>query len=125
MEHVNEVFSLENTESKTNVNINVTLSDSVTSIGDYAFSHCDSLTSVAIPDSVTSIGEQAFRGCSNLISVTIPDSMTSIGSAAFYDCSSLTTVNYKGTQAQWGQISIDSGNGNLINATINYNYTDE
>ena len=36
------------------------ISDSVTSIGDYAFADCDSLTSITIPDSVTSIGSSAF-----------------------------------------------------------------
>ena len=51
----------------------------VTSIGDYAFAYCDSLTSVTIPDSVTSIGNRAFYDCSGLTSVTIPDGVTSIG----------------------------------------------
>ena len=37
--------------------------DSVTSIGNYAFYHCFSLTSVTIPDSVISIGAGAFAGC--------------------------------------------------------------
>ena len=80
---------------------------------------------VEIPDSVTSIDSYAFSGCSSLTSVTIPDSLTTIGRSAFDGCSSLTTVNYKGSQEQWGQISIDSYNGNLTNATINYNYTGE
>ena len=69
-----------------------TIPDSVTRIGDRAFSHCTSLTSVTIPDSVTSIGEQAFQGCESLTSVTIPDSVTSIGERAFYNCTSLTSV---------------------------------
>ena len=68
-----------------------TIPDSVTTIGNDAFSGCDSLTSVNIPDSVTSIGESAFSGCTSLTSVNIPDSVTSIGSAFGY-CSSLTSV---------------------------------
>ena len=70
----------------------VTIGNGVTSIGDRAFSGCTSLTSVAIPDSVTSIGDYAFLCCSSLTSVTIPDSVTSIGEGAFGYCSSLTSV---------------------------------
>jgi len=46
-----------------------TISDSVTSIGDYAFGDCTSLASVTIPDSVTSIGDGAFDYCESLASV--------------------------------------------------------
>ena len=65
---------------------------SVTSIGEYAFYCCSSLTSVTIPNSVTSIGNDAFSNCRSLTSVTIGNSITSIGNWAFYDCSSLKTV---------------------------------
>ena len=68
------------------------VSDGVTSIGDYAFYDCSSLTGIAIPDSVTSIGEWAFSDCSSLTSITIPDSVTNIGDYAFYGCSSLTSI---------------------------------
>jgi hypothetical protein len=71
---------------------NYTIPNSVTSIGEYAFSGCSGLTSVTIPNSVTSIGNYAFSNCSGLTSVTIPNSVTSIGDAAFFDCSSLTSV---------------------------------
>ena len=66
--------------------------NSVTSIGDSAFSGCSSLTSVTIPDSVTSIGKWAFSECKSLTSVTIPGSVTSIGVGAFASCTSLTGI---------------------------------
>ena len=70
----------------------VTIPNSVTSIGVSAFSECSSLTSVTIPNGVTSIGNYVFKNCSSLTSVTIPESVTSIGESAFYGCSSLTSV---------------------------------
>ncbi len=70
----------------------ITIPDSVTSIGYYAFFYCKSLTSITISDSVTSIGAMAFHSCSNLKSITIPDSVTSIESAVFYNCTSLTSI---------------------------------
>ena len=100
-----------------------TIPNSVTSIGEYAFSHCTSLTSVTIPNSVTSIGEHAFSDCTSLTSVTISDSVTSIGEYAFYDCTSLTDVYYAGSEAQWKAISISSNrNDDLLTANIHYNY---
>ena len=66
--------------------------NSVTSIGDSAFSGCFSLTSLTIPNSVTSIGDYAFENCSSLTSLTIPNSVTTIGKRAFDDCKSLTSL---------------------------------
>ena len=69
-----------------------TIPNSVTSIGDYAFTNCSSLTSVIIPNSVTSIGNSAFWHCNELTSVTIPNSVTSIGDYAFTGCIGLISV---------------------------------
>ena len=71
---------------------NVTIPNSVTSIGNYVFYYCMGLTSVTIPNSVTSIGSGAFYNCTGLTSVTIPDSVTNIGGSAFSGCTGLTTV---------------------------------
>ena len=53
------------------------------------------MTSITIPDSVTSIGNYAFQGCTGLTSVTILDSVTGIGYRAFCDCSGLTSIVVK------------------------------
>lgn len=71
----------------------VTIPQSVTSIGDSAFSFCIALTEVTIPQSVTSIGDSAFSHCEKMDSLTINDATTSIGSWAFDECYKLTTLS--------------------------------
>ena len=74
---------------------NVTYNDvtySVTSLGEWCFSYCFSLTSVTIPSSVTSLGDNCFYYCSSLTSIDIPSSVTSLGSYCFIYCSSLESI---------------------------------
>ena len=71
----------------------VVIPDGVTSIGDFAFQNCESLTAVKIADSVTSIGNFAFWGCGALASVYIPDGLTSIGDGAFQTCDALAAID--------------------------------
>lgn len=70
-----------------------TIPNTVTAIGNYAFSYCDSLASVEIPPSVVSIGSHAFYSCTSMTSVEIPASVTSIGSYAFGYCNKLNSVS--------------------------------
>ncbi len=75
---------------------------SVTSIGNFAFYECSSLTSIGIPNSVTSIGISAFYECSSLTSIEIPNSVTTIGNFAFEDCLSLASIEIPNTVTSIG-----------------------
>ncbi|MCL2214912.1 MAG: leucine-rich repeat protein [Treponema sp.] len=96
---------------------NISIPNSVTSIGDGAFNECGGLTSITIPDSVTSIGDSVFESCSSLIDITIPNSVTSIGSGAFYRCVSLISITIPHSITSIGN-GMFSGCTNLTNITV-------
>ena len=56
-------------------------------------------TNVTIPESITSIGYIAFKECTSLSSITIPENVESIGDGAFGYCSSLTKITCLSTTA--------------------------
>jgi len=95
----------------------VTIPDSVTSISNGAFSSCSSLTSVTIGNGVTSIGRSAFSSCSSFTSVTIPSSVTSIGTNAFAGCSGLTSVTIPSSVTSIGTNAF-GGCSSLTSVTI-------
>ena len=95
----------------------IIIDDSVTTIGNYAFSDCSSLTSVTIPNSVTTIGYHAFSGCWSLTSVTIPNSVTTIAWDAFRGCSLLTSVTIPNSVTTIGGYAF-MGCGYLTSVTI-------
>ena len=70
----------------------VSIPNTVTSIGVYAFQDCDQLLDINIPESVESIGEGAFYDCDYIANITIPNSVASIGYQAFNSCSNLTSI---------------------------------
>ena len=96
----------------------VTIPDSVTEIGNNAFSYCTSLTSITIPDSVTSIGSSAFSYCTSLTSITIGNGVTSIGYGAFGGCDSLTSVTIPDSVTEIGD-RVFSGCDSLTDTYVN------
>ncbi len=114
------------------------LGDSVKSIPDYAFYDCGKITEITVPNSLTSIGKSAFEYCSSLASITveednpnyasqsgvlynkektqivyvptaiegpitIPNSLTSIEDHLFSDCSSLTEITIPNSVTSIGE----------------------
>lgn len=69
----------------------ITLPNSITSIDKCAFNK-SSIKHINIPDSVTYIGEQAFSECDDLENINIPHSVTYIGEQAFSKCDSLSNI---------------------------------
>ena len=93
---------------------NTVIPSSVTTIS-YAFIGFDNITSIVIPNSVTRIGEQAFSYCSNLTDVTMSNAITRIEDFAFLGCVNLksieipASVQYIGWAAlACGQTDIDA-----------------
>ncbi|MCR4672002.1 MAG: leucine-rich repeat domain-containing protein [Lachnospiraceae bacterium] len=78
--------------------VNNTISEAIdsagsfTSIGDYAFAYCSSLTTASFP-AVTGIGGSAFLSCTRLTTVSFPV-VTNIENNAFQSCTRLTTVSF-------------------------------
>ena len=96
---------------------NTIIPNSVTTIGNSAFSDCTGLTSISIPNSVTNIGMDAFYGCKGLTSIEIPNSVTSIGGAAFCDCIGLTSITIPNSVTSIGFYAFSYCSG-LTNVTI-------
>ena len=93
----------------------ITISEGVTSIGEYAFEECTNVTSISIPGSVTELNEYCFSACVSMKNITIPQSVTRIADGVFDACEKLTDIYYGGTDASWKHItSWNAGLGNNV-----------
>lgn len=70
----------------------ITFNSEITSIKEYAFDKCSTLTSIILPSGVQSIGVGAFRDCENLTGITIPSTVSEINQWAFIRCKKLTSI---------------------------------
>ena len=61
----------------------ISLPDSLTHIGETAFSSCWFLSAITLPNRLTHIGDRAFLGCDRLTDITLPASLMHIGDGAF------------------------------------------
>jgi uncharacterized repeat protein (TIGR02543 family) len=99
----------------------VTIPDSLTTIGDFAFFQCKNLASINMSNNVTSIGKNAFFG-TKLTSLDLPDN-ASLGEAAFYQCTALTSLTIP-VGVTWGGVSVFCGCSGLTSLTLENGRTD-
>ena len=78
------------------------------------YGEVETIEEIEIEDGVTSIGSYAFAGCTSLSQITIPTSVSRIGTSAFYNCGELSVVWYGGSDEQWDELSVGSGNDDLL-----------
>lgn len=78
-------------EGCTNLNP-LTIKGPITSMGNYAFAGSTYLTSLTLYDDIQTIGNFAFLGSTSLKTVTLPKNLTSIGEYAFARCSELESI---------------------------------
>ena len=96
----------------------LTIPDSVTSIGAWAFSGCEELYEVTIPASVTSIDDNAFCNCRKLAVVAMPRRFQgNLPSGVFSNCSSSLQITYFDAPAPTTYTVTFSANGGKVSET--------
>ena len=92
----------------------VTIPDCVRSIGDSAFSECNSLAALNLPDGLTSIGNNAFSECKSLETLNLPDGVKSIGANPFRGCDELKLSNHSSHFKIQNNLLLSSDGSQLI-----------
>ena len=95
--HFGYIFGAEGTYDQNRYVLPSSLKDVVITGGDiiydYAFVDCDRIINITLPNTVTTIGTNAFYGCTSLKNINIPEGVRVIGQTAFYGCASLNNIH--------------------------------
>lgn len=86
----------------------ITLPSALQTLSTVTFYNCTALSEVTFPASLKTIESSAFSGCRNLSEVKLPASLTAIQSSVFHLCINLKTVSYDGSLEQWSRITADN-----------------
>ncbi len=70
----------------------ISLPNSLNSIGGSAFAYCSALEDIELPEGVTKVSDQCFLTCVNLKSVSLPSTLRTIETSAFHFCTSLSDI---------------------------------
>ena len=85
--YAHRIYDVENNEITT-----LDIPSGITSVNNYAFSHCTRLVSVTFPNSVKTIGNYAFAGLTDTKFGDLPSELSSIGEEAFFNCNLINNL---------------------------------
>ena len=71
----------------------------LTSIGQYAFYNCSSLSEITLPNGLINLGNYVFYNCKSLVEIMLPESVTTLGNSAFRNCDAMDYISF-GSQIQ-------------------------
>ena len=86
------VTSIGNASFKDCVDVEITVKGQLVKIGEQAFLNCNALKEVNFGEGLTAIPFEAFKGCSALTELSLPASLLTIDENAFEDCSALSAI---------------------------------
>lgn len=96
----------------------IVIPDSVTKIGEGAFSGCSNLQTVVLGKNVKYINAKAFYKCTKIKKIVIPVSVEKIGKQAFFGCKNLKSVTIKTTKLTNKKVGAKAFKGTHKKATF-------
>jgi hypothetical protein len=96
----------------------ITIPDTVTAVGAYAFYANTAVQKIVVPNTVTSIGASAFAGCEKLTNVTLGEKVVSIDTDAFAGCWNLQTLTYNAKACKTSPANLFADCAGLANVTF-------
>ena len=79
------------------------------------------LPSISLPETITELGKYAFEGCKKLTEVNFPANLATIGNGAFSECTGLTSVSLPETVVEVCDSTFTGCNHYDITIEINFN----
>ncbi len=101
----------------------IELPSNITTIEEKAFYECNRLSMIIIPNGVETIKKDAFGGCQSMNSIIIPVSVNEIEEGAFANLTMLLVIGYEGSEAEFGNITINNQSGIDLNKMCYYSET--
>ena len=101
---------------------NVELPGTLETIGSYSFRYCTALEEIALPDSVRRIRNDAFSECSSLKRISLPEGLRELDKTALGECDQLERVEFRGSQAQWQELTEGWDEKSVEAVPVEYGY---